>query len=231
MLRIEHLSKTFQLHILGAKTIEGFSDVSFEVREGQIFGLKGRSGAGKSSVLKCIFRTYLSNAGSITYQSDLFGEIDLTTATEQQIVQLRKTEISYMTQFLRVIPRISAIDIISEPLVSKGESVEKARRQAAEIMARLYIPERLFDASPATFSGGEQQRINFAAGIIAKPKLLLLDEPTASLDVKSMDAVIQLLLELKEAGTTMVAIFHDKKTMNKVADEVYYLHTTRKKSA
>lgn len=217
--------------MLGAKTIEGFRSVSFEVEQGQILGLQGRSGAGKSSVLKCIYRTYLTDSGSIHYQSETLGTLDLTKASDQQIIQLRRDEIGYMTQFLRVIPRVSAIDIVSEPLVTKGCPVEEARKQACQLLERLHIPGSLFDASPATFSGGEQQRVNFAAGIIARPRLLLLDEPTASLDPKSMTAVIELLLELKSYGTTMISIFHDKKTMNQIADKVYTLHTVKKKTA
>jgi len=137
------------------------------------------------------------------------------------MIMLRGTEIGYVTQFLAVVPRVSALDTVAEPLLSLGVSQEEARRQAGLLLERLFIPAKLYDACPVTFSGGEQQRVNFAAGIIARPRLLLLDEPTASLDEKTRRAVIDILLELKALEITMIAIFHDRHIMEAVADEIY----------
>lgn len=223
MLTVNRLSKTFTLHTLHGKRINGFENVSFRVSPGQLLGLSGPSGRGKSSVVKCIYRAYLSSAGAIHYRSQLFGDIDLARATDHEVIWLRKHEIGYVTQFLQVIPRVSAVDTVAEPLLGGGRDIESARKEAAGLLKRLFIPTELFDACPVTFSGGEQQRVNFAAGVIARPRLLLLDEPTASLDEQTRQAVIDILLELKNRGTTMIAIFHDQQIMEAVADEVYRL--------
>lgn len=221
MLSVNDLSKDFTLHTLHGWTIEGFHDLSFSIDRGKTLGLSGQSGVGKSSVLKCIYRAYLPSSGSMVYQSEQMGTIDLAQAKDYEIIRLRRKEIGYVTQFLRVVPRVSAVDTVAEPLLIKGESPDEARKQAACLLERLFVPTSLFDASPVTFSGGEQQRVNFAAGIIARPRLLLLDEPTASLDIKTRQAVIDILLELKAESITMIAIFHDRKIMDAVADDIH----------
>jgi alpha-D-ribose 1-methylphosphonate 5-triphosphate synthase subunit PhnL len=221
MISITRLSKTFTLHTLHGRVIQGFPEVSVSVGRGRALGLAGQSGAGKSSVLKCIYRAYLPSSGAIIFQSKTLGPIDLVRASDHQMIMLRGTEIGYVTQFLSVVPRVSALDTVAEPLLSLGVIQKEARRQAGLLLERLFIPANLYDACPVTFSGGEQQRVNFAAGIIAKPRLLLLDEPTASLDEKTRRAVIEILLELKAEETTMIAIFHDRRIMEAVADEIY----------
>lgn len=221
MLSIANLSKEFTLHTLHGRMIEGFRDLSISVRQGITLGLSGQSGTGKSSVLKCIYRAYIPTTGSIHYQSELLGEIDLTKTNDYDIIMLRQKEIGYVTQFLQAVPRVSALDTVAEPLLIKGIDRATARKEAGLLLERLYLPTSLFDASPVTFSGGEQQRVNFAAGIIAKPRLLLLDEPTASLDVQTRQAVIDILLELKKEAITMIAIFHDLQIMDAIADDIY----------
>lgn len=221
MLSITKLSKTFTLHTLHGRVIQGFPEVSVAVGRGRALGLAGQSGTGKSSVLKCIYRAYLPSSGAIVFQSKALGPIDLARASDHQMIMLRGTEIGYVTQFLAVVPRVSALDTVAEPLLSLGVSQEEARRQAGLLLERLFIPAKLYDACPVTFSGGEQQRVNFAAGIIARPRLLLLDEPTASLDEKTRRAVIDILLELKALEITMIAIFHDRQIMEAVADDIY----------
>lgn len=223
MLAISGLSKTFTLHTLHGRVIKGFPEISLAVGRGRALGLSGQSGTGKSSVLKCIYRAYFPSTGEIVFQSKALGPIDLVRASDLQITILRGTEIGYVTQFLAVVPRVSALDTVAEPLLSLGVSTKEARRQAGLLLERLFIPTNLFDACPVTFSGGEQQRVNFAAGIISRPRLLLLDEPTASLDEKTRRAVIDILLELKTDETTMIAIFHDRHIMEAVADEIYQL--------
>ena len=222
MLTVEELSKDFTLHILGEKNIAACRNVSFNVPEGGFLGLSGPSGAGKSTVLKCIYRTYLPSSGSVWYDSAEYGRIDLATIPDRAVIDIRTREMGYVSQFLKVIPRVSALDVVMEPILARnGVSRDEARIRAVGLLKRLRIPEHLFDAYPATFSGGEQQRINIAHAVSWKPRLLLLDEPTASLDTGSVELVLELLRELRQAGTTMIGIFHDTELMESVTDSVF----------
>jgi len=224
MLNVENLHKDFNVKILGDKHIPGCRNVSFHIEAGQFFSLAGPSGAGKSTVLKCIYRTYLPGSGHIWYDSAKYGKVDLATVPERILLDIRDREMAYVSQFLNVIPRVSALDLVMEPILTRnGVSFEEARERACHLLERLNIPAELFDAYPATFSGGEQQRINIARAVSWKPRLLLLDEPTASLDGKSIDRVLELLTELREQGTTMVGIFHDQEIMQKTASHIYRL--------
>ncbi len=219
MLEVDNLSKTFRIHILGGKVIEGCSGVSFSVAEGGSLGLSGPSGTGKSTVLKCIYRTYLPTGGDIWYDSIAYGRINLARTADPVVLEIRNKEVGYVSQFFRVIPRVSAIEIVAEPLLTrKGLSEGEAKKRAAEILERLNIPMNLFDAYPSTFSGGEQQRLNIARAVIWKPRLLLLDEPTASLDKDSAAVVIELLRELREQGTSVIGIFHDNRLTTSITD-------------
>jgi alpha-D-ribose 1-methylphosphonate 5-triphosphate synthase subunit PhnL len=220
MLDVRNLSKTFIIHILGGKVIEGFGSVSFRVAPGEFLGLAGRSGSGKSSVLKCIYGTYLPTTGEAWFASESRGTVNLAAGHEQTVLQIRDREMGYVSQFLRVIPRVAAVDVVAEPLLRLGTDPGEARRRASALLERLTIPARLHDAYPATFSGGEQQRINIARAVIWEPRLLLLDEPTASLDRGSQEIVIGLLKELKQKGTSMIGIFHDRASMEAIADNV-----------
>lgn len=220
MLRVNDLSKTFIIHQLNQKRIEGVPSVSFQVDPGKSLALSGPSGTGKSSILKCIYRTYLPTTGTVHYQTASGTEVDLATLPETEMVRLRRDEIGYVTQFLRVIPRVPATGVVAEPLLQRGVPSEEALDQAAALLNRLRIPPELLDAYPVTFSGGEQQRVNIARAIISRPRLLLLDEPTASLDKASISIVIELLRELQAQGTTMVMIFHDPDLMHALADDV-----------
>lgn len=222
MLKIDDLSKIFNVHVLDNKIVEGCEGISFNVAEGEFLGLSGPSGAGKSTILKCIYRTYLPTGGNIWYDSAAYGKVNIAEITDHMVLDIRHKEIGYVSQFLKVIPRVSAVDIVAEPLLIKNEtSAKEARKKAKEMLERLNIPTRLFDLYPATFSGGEQQRINIARATIWKPRLLLLDEPTASLDRNSESIVIELLKELREQGASMIGIFHDNELMGSVTDRVY----------
>jgi len=212
------------VHILGGKRLEAFQNVSFCIEAGQFLGISGPSGSGKSSILKCINRTYLATAGTIVYESEN-GTVDLAAVPEQQMIALRRREIAYVSQFLRVLPRVAALDVVAEPLYMQGVSKEAGRQQAGKILRKLNIPDHLHDAYPSTFSGGEQQRINIARAVIRQPRLLLLDEPTAALDNDSELNVIAILEELKSQGTAMVGIFHDNVVMQSISDHIYYLQT------
>ncbi len=219
MLTIRNLSKSFLLHMLGGVDLPAVSDVSFEVAKGEFVGLAGPSGAGKSTVLKCVYRTYLASSGAIWYESPALGSVDLATLDEGAVLELRRTEIGFVSQFLRVIPRVGAVDLVAEPIVHRlGVDLATAREQAAGLLERLRIPRRLFSAYPATFSGGEQQRVNIARAVSWRPSLLLLDEPTASLDKASVEVVVELLHELQAGGSTLLGIFHDPELLERVAD-------------
>lgn len=224
MIEIDRLSKTFQIHILGRKVIQALEEVSLKVARGEFLGICGPSGAGKSTLLKCIYRTYLTTGGCIWLNSPRWGRIDLARAPHQVILDVRKKEIGYVSQFLQVLPRVSALDIVAEPLVVKGGLCrQKARQTAAALLERLHIPSNLFEAYPVTFSGGERQRINLARAVIWKPRLLLLDEPTASLDQQTISVVSSILKDLKEQGTTLIGNFHHEDLMTAVMDRVYHL--------
>lgn len=224
MLKVEQLCKSFTIHALGGETIAAVEDVSFEVAPGEFLALAGPSGAGKSTVLKCLYRTYLPDRGRIWYVSEQFGQIDLAAASELRVLAIRNRELGFVSQFLQVIPRVSALELVMEPILSRnGVSRTQAHDRATELLSRLRIPLRLFNAYPATFSGGEQQRINIARAIGWRPRLLLLDEPTASLDAASIDVVLELLAEMRQTGTTMVGIFHDPAVMQRVASRTYLI--------
>lgn len=223
LIEVKGLCKTFTMHILNDKVIDALHDLDFYIKKGEVVGLAGKSGSGKSTLIKCIYRTCISSKGEIMYNSKKFGEIDLAKADDYQILALRKSEITYCSQFLSVIPRVTATDVIAVSLVSKGESWEKSREITKEYLSKLGLDEELWDAYPSTFSGGEQQRINVARAIISKPNFLLIDEPTASLDQKTKDVVINMVLDLKKQGTSVLCITHDPYTMEHIADRVIEL--------
>ncbi len=227
LLDIVNLEKAFHLHILNNKTIGALSDVNFSMQEGEIVGLTGKSGSGKSTLMKTIYRTYLSNSGEINYLSKRYGMIDLARAKENEILYLRKNEITYCSQFLKVIPRVTAIDVVADTIIKKESDRPQAREIATDLIQRLGLPKELWDAFPVTFSGGEQQRINIARAIIAKPRFLLVDEPTASLDQKTKDVVIELILELKQEGTSVLLITHDEYTLQHLSDKNIHLEFGR----
>jgi len=223
ILEVNDLSKVFDLHILNDKRIEALKQINFTMKEGEIIGLTGKSGSGKSSLMKCIYRTYLASSGEIIYASRS-GKIDLVKADDHQIIDLRKTEITYCSQFLSVIPRVSAVDVVCENLFRIEKDKQQARNKAKEMLENLGLPTELWDAFPVTFSGGEQQRINVARAIIAQPRFLLIDEPTASLDMKTKDVVIDMILSLKKNGTSVLCISHDEYTLERLVDRRLDLH-------
>lgn len=222
ILQVEGYAKHFQLHEQN-KLIPSSHNVNFSVHRGQLTALIGPTGAGKSSVLKGIYRTYLPTAGRILYRNALGHELDLARASEHQILELRQREIGFVTQFLHCLPRQSTLDVVAQPLVGIGIARDTARQRAAELLSAMNLPQRLWSVSPATFSGGERQRVNLARGFIAKPRLLLLDEPTASLDPATSECVFALIEGLKAEGTAMLAIFHHPETTRRLANQVVEL--------
>ena len=219
MIEIAAAEKTFVMHLQGGIRLPVVSGVSFEVRAGECVVLSGPSGAGKSSILKMMFGNYRCDGGRINIRH---GEtlVDLATAEPRQILAIRRSTIGYVSQFLRAVPRVAAIDVVAEPLTASGAARDEARRQAGVLLSRLNIPERLWPLPPSTFSGGEQQRVNIARGFIAPMPILLLDEPTASLDAANRAVVVDLVAEKKRAGVAMVAIVHDDAIRELIADRV-----------
>ena len=219
MLRAVGIGKTFTLHGQGGVQIEALAGVSLEVERGECVVLVGPSGAGKSTLLRCLYGNYLASAGSIEIRDvgDNGRSVSITGAEPHDVLRLRRAVVGYVSQFLRVIPRVPTLTLVAEPLLSRGVAEGDARRRAAALLARLNVPERLWTLAPATFSGGEQQRVNIARGLIAEHPLLLLDEPTASLDAENRDVVADLVVEARERGAAIVGIFHDEDTRSKVA--------------
>lgn len=222
VLQVDGYGKYFQLHEQN-KLIPSSHNVSFSVHAGQLTALVGPTGAGKSSVLKGIYRSYLPTSGRILYRDKQGHELDICLASDHQVLELRRREIGFVTQFLHCLPRQSTLDVVAHPLFMNGVAREDARQRAAELLAAMKLPERLWSVSPATFSGGERQRVNLARGFIARPRLLLLDEPTASLDPETAECVISLIERLKAEGTAMLAIFHHPETTRRLADQIIVL--------
>jgi alpha-D-ribose 1-methylphosphonate 5-triphosphate synthase subunit PhnL len=219
LLRVEGLSKAFTLHLHGGARLPVVHGVAFSVAAGECVVLGGPSGAGKSSILKMAFGNYLAGEGRILV-ADGERVIDLARAEARDILDARRRIVGYVSQFLRVIPRVGAIDIVAAAAREAGLDGAAARERAASLLARLRVPERLWLVPPATFSGGEQQRVNVARGFAGRHRLLVLDEPTASLDAANRQAVIDLIAERKAVGTGFLAAFHDDDVRARVADRI-----------
>jgi alpha-D-ribose 1-methylphosphonate 5-triphosphate synthase subunit PhnL len=219
MVRLKGVSKTFVMHLRGGATLPVLSGMAFEARAGECTVLDGPSGSGKSSVLKMIFGNYRVDAGRIEVR-DGREWVDVASAPPRRVLHLRQSTIGYVGQFLRTIPRVGAFDIVAAAARETGVAAEQAKTRAAELLDRLHIPERLWQLPPSTFSGGEQQRINIARGFAAVRPILLLDEPTASLDAENRAAVIGLIRERKRAGAAVIGIFHDADVKQRVGDRI-----------
>ena len=220
ILTIKNLAKEFYLHEPGI-TIKSCRDINLTLKRGEFIGIVGVSGAGKSTILKCINRSYLPMQGEIIYESEKFGRIDLSTASEREVLYLRRHEIGYVSQFLNVMPRTTAKEHVMNSLIDKSMDEQTAEADAKEMLKYFRLPESLWDIYPATFSGGERLRLNLAHAMVKKPRLLMLDEPTASLDNKTKILVRDMLRKLKNLSTSMIGIFHDIEFMEGVCDKVY----------
>jgi len=219
ILAVSGVDKTFTMHLQGGQRLPVLARLAFEVHAGECVALGGASGAGKSSILKMVYGNYAVNRGSIQLRAG--GRvIDIAAAGPREVLAARRDTVGYVSQFLHCVPRVAALQIVAEPLIERGELVRAARDRAAELLARLAIPERLWALPPATFSGGEQQRVNIARGFVTELPLLLLDEPTASLDARNREAVTGLIREKLGRGTAVLGIFHDAEVRDAVADRV-----------
>jgi len=216
LLQTNGLSKTFTLHNQGGIRLPVFDTLDMTLSAGECLALVGPSGAGKSSLIRCLYGNYLPQQGSVMvrHRAEM---VDITKVHPQRIIDIRRYTIGFVSQFLRAIPRVSALDVVAEPLVARGTDPDAAREAAAAVLARLNIPQRLWNLAPATFSGGEQQRVNIARSFVADFPILLLDEPTASLDPDNRAVVVELIVEARSRGTGIVGIFHDVDVRRAVA--------------
>ena len=219
MIDVADAEKTFSMHLQGGVELPVVRGVSFHVEPGECVVLSGPSGAGKSSILKMIFGNYRCDAGRINIRHH-GAVLDLAKAEPRQVLSVRRVTIGYVSQFLRAVPRVATIDVVAEPLIVNGTPRPEAREKAGTLLHRLNIPERLWALPPSTFSGGEQQRVNSARGFISDLPILLLDEPTASLDAANGAVVVELIGQKKRQGVAMVAIVHDDEIRHLIADRI-----------
>ncbi|MGB3067235.1 MAG: phosphonate C-P lyase system protein PhnL [Ottowia sp.] len=221
VLSMTGVGKSFTLHHQSGTELPVLSDVDLEASPGECLVLDGPSGMGKSTLLKLVYANYLASAGRIRVRGADGEFLEVTEASARDLVRMRRDTVGYVSQFLRVIPRVSALDVVAEPLMegcgADPEAVQKARDEAAKWLERLRIPQRLWALPPATFSGGEQQRINIARSLIKPRPLLLVDEPTASLDAANTRTVVELIQEAMSRGSAVLGIFHDQEVGAQVA--------------
>jgi alpha-D-ribose 1-methylphosphonate 5-triphosphate synthase subunit PhnL len=215
MIAISDLSKTFTLHNQGGAVIPVMQGAALSVDRGECVGLVGASGAGKSTLMRMIWGNYLAASGQI-----MVAGVDVARAEPREIIALRRSTLGYVSQFLRVVPRVPTVEVVAEPLLNLGVPADQARDRAMALLARLNIPERLWSLSPTTFSGGEQQRVNIARGFIHPWPVMLLDEPTASLDAANREVVLTLIEEAKAGGAAILGIFHDEGARDRVCDRL-----------
>lgn len=213
MIEIKDLSKTFTLHNQGSAVIPVMDGANLSVARGECVALTGASGAGKSTLMRMIYGNYLAAGGSIVVDG-----VDVVQAEPREILALRREVLGYVSQFLRVVPRVPTLDVVAEPLLAVGVEAEAARDRARDLLTQLRIPERLWQLSPTSFSGGEQQRVNIARGFAHTYPAMLLDEPTASLDATNRATVLGLIEEAKARGAAIVGIFHDEAARDQVCD-------------
>ncbi|MBO9436831.1 phosphonate C-P lyase system protein PhnL [Ruegeria sp. R13_0] len=213
MIELTDVSKSFTLHNQGSAVIPVMEGASLKVDPGECVALTGASGAGKSTLMRVIYGNYLAASGTV-----LVGGLDVAKAQPREILALRRETLGYVSQFLRVVPRVPTLEVVAEPLLALGRDRQVALDKAAGLLARLNIPERLWSLSPTTFSGGEQQRVNIARGFAHAYPAMLLDEPTASLDAQNRETVLSLIEEAKARGAAIVGIFHDVEARERVCD-------------
>ncbi len=216
---VSEVSKSFTMHLRGGLVLPVVSNVSFSVASGECVVLGGPSGIGKSSVLKMLYGNYAVDHGQILVNHA--GRIvDIASADPRTVLEVRRGTLGYVSQFLRTVPRVSTLDVVAEPLVARGVAADQARERASELLSRLNLPRDLWQLPPSTFSGGEQQRVNIARGFITDHAVLLLDEPTASLDAANRALVVSMIRAKKEAGVALLGIFHDEEVREAVADRI-----------
>ncbi|TKT74653.1 phosphonate C-P lyase system protein PhnL [Aquamicrobium sp. LC103] len=217
LLSVRGVQKSFTMHLRGETRLDVVDDVSFDLAPGECVVLGGPSGVGKSSILRMIYGNYAVDDGEILVREGDGGFADLAGGDPRLVIRLRRDVIGYVSQFLRAVPRVGALDVVAEPLLSRGIDRDEARERARALLRRLNLPEALHELPPATFSGGEKQRVNIARGFITDHPILLLDEPTASLDAENRDIVCEMIEAKTSAGTAILGIFHDEVVRERIA--------------
>lgn len=221
VLSVSDVAKSFTMHLRDGIVLPVVRNVSFDLRRGECAVLGGPSGVGKSSILRMVYGNYAIDQGQIRVRDATSGTMrDLECGDPRLVLELRQGSIGYVSQFLRAVPRVSALEIVAEPLTVRGVAKDDALARAAAMLTRLNLPEALFGLPPATFSGGEKQRVNIARGFITDHPILLLDEPTASLDAENRDVVVEMIREKLDIGTAILGIFHDLPVRNAVATRI-----------
>ncbi|WP_417743542.1 phosphonate C-P lyase system protein PhnL [Salipiger sp.] len=213
MIRVSDVSKSFVLHNQGGAVIPVMAGAALAVKRGECVALVGDSGAGKSTLMRMLYGNYLADGGRI-----VVGDVEVSGAEPREILAMRREVLGYVSQFLRVVPRVPTLEVVAEPVRAAGGSHEAGEARARDLLARLNVPERLWSLSPTTFSGGEQQRVNIARGFAHDFPAMLLDEPTASLDATNRAVVLGLIEEAKARGAAIVGIFHDAEARAQVCD-------------
>jgi alpha-D-ribose 1-methylphosphonate 5-triphosphate synthase subunit PhnL len=216
---VSEVFKSFTMHLRDGIKLPVVNDVNFSVASGECVVLGGPSGIGKSSILKMLYGNYAVDAGQILvdHQDRI---VDIARADPRTIIEVRRHTMGYVSQFLRTVPRVAAVDVVAEPLFARGVDATEAREKASDLLAKLNLPRELWSLPPATFSGGEQQRVNIARGFITSHRILLLDEPTASLDAVNRRVVVEMIAAKKSEGVALLGIFHDEEVREAVADRI-----------
>jgi alpha-D-ribose 1-methylphosphonate 5-triphosphate synthase subunit PhnL len=227
ILAVRDLRKSFTLHAIDGRVVTALDGVDLDVAPGEHVALAGTSGAGKSSLLKCVYRTYLPSGGSVRFTDDDGAVHELTALPDAELADLRARRIGYVSQFLRAEPRRGALDVVARAGRRRGLDPDAAGDAATEALRRVRIDERLWGTYPTLLSGGEKQRVNLAAGLVAPPRLLLLDEPVSALDPANREAVLGLVGDLAGLGVAVLAVFHDVDAMARLATRVVRLEHGR----
>ena len=216
---VSEVFKSFTMHLRDGIELPVVRNVNFSVQAGECVVLGGPSGIGKSSILKMLYGNYAIDSGQILIKHE--GQmVDIGSAAPRTVLEVRHRSLGYVSQFLRTVPRVAAVDVVAEPLLARKVPVEEARERAGELLSKLNLPRQLWSLPPATFSGGEQQRVNIARGFITDHAILLLDEPTASLDAANRKVVVEMVRQKKSEGTALLGIFHDEEVREAVADRI-----------
>ena len=241
VLSVRDLGETFTLHLRGGLRLQVLQGVNLDIAAGECVALVGPSGQGKSTVMKCLHGSYAADVGQALLRLPDGQRVDLLQADARRLIDLRRRELAHVSQFLRAPPRVSALDLLVERRIEAeaagraapfdeaelADRLARAREQARALLARLNLPAGLWDLPPATFSGGEQQRVNIARGLIVPATLLLLDEPSASLDAANRRVLIELILEARARGSAILGIFHDAEVRDAVASRCINLAESR----
>ena len=230
MLSLKNVGKSFTLHVQGGVTLPVFSELNLDVGTGECVVLSGNSGVGKSTLMRMVHANYACPQGEILVRHDGVL-IDMATAHPHIVLDVRRKTMGYVSQFLRVVPRVPTLEIVAEPLRTLGAGETEAKERAAALLSRLNVPESLWALSPITFSGGEQQRVNIARGFVHPYPVLLLDEPTASLDYENRQIVLSLICEARNAGAAIVGIFHDKQDRDAVVTRSFDMTVFKDRAA